>query len=126
MIWFSFSLRASRERLAATLFFFLRDQYLSSWETEDGDRGGEGGCRRHNQTGNRTAAYLLVVWNKDLLGLLYHGLRFQLLHRKLVLARVEELPPGHAGQNQVCGIWLEINVHLNGFWVNGGRSVALS
>lgn len=31
VIWFSFSLRASRERLAATLFFFLLDQYLSSW-----------------------------------------------------------------------------------------------
>lgn len=30
VIWFSFSRRASRERLAATLFFFLLDQYLSS------------------------------------------------------------------------------------------------
>lgn len=31
VIWFSFSRRASRERLAATLFFFLLDQYFSSW-----------------------------------------------------------------------------------------------
>lgn len=31
VIWFSFSRRASRERFAATLFFFLLDQYFSSW-----------------------------------------------------------------------------------------------
>lgn len=30
VIWFSFSRRASRERFAATLFFFLLDQYRSS------------------------------------------------------------------------------------------------
>lgn len=76
-------------------------------------------------TGNRTAGYLLVVWNKHLLGLLYHGLRFQLLLGKLVLARVEQLPAGNAGQDQVRGIGLEIDVHLNGLRVNGGRSVAL-
>lgn len=40
MIWFSFSLRASRERFAATLFFFLLDQYLSSWgESKEGKQG---------------------------------------------------------------------------------------
>lgn len=70
------------------------------------------------------AGYLLVVWNKDFLGLLDHWLRLQLLLRKLVLAWVEQLPPRHAGQDEVCGIWLEMNVHLNGFWVNGGWSVA--
>lgn len=34
VIWFSFSRRASRERFAATLFFFLLDQYLSSCRNE--------------------------------------------------------------------------------------------
>lgn len=75
-------------------------------------------------TDEGSTGYLLVVWNKDLLGLLDHWLRFQLLLRKLVLAWVEQLPPRHAGQDKVCGVWLEMNVHLNGFWVNGGWSVA--
>ena len=35
VIWFSFNLRASRERLAARLFFFLLCQYLSSWKREE-------------------------------------------------------------------------------------------
>lgn len=35
-IWFSFSLRASRERFAATLFFLRRAQYLSSWRKDGG------------------------------------------------------------------------------------------
>lgn len=33
-IWFSFSRRASRDLLAATLFFLRRAQYLSSWKAE--------------------------------------------------------------------------------------------
>lgn len=41
VIWFSFSLRASRERFAATLFFFLLDQYLSSWEKANEKQGEE-------------------------------------------------------------------------------------
>lgn len=39
VIWFSFSRRASRERFAATLFFFLLDQYLSSWEVANEKQG---------------------------------------------------------------------------------------
>lgn len=82
-------------------------------------------CLHIDSIDEGSTGYLLVVWNKDFLGLLDHRLRFQLLIRKPVLARVEQLPPRHAGQDEVCGIWLEINVHLNGFWVNGGWSVAL-
>lgn len=37
-IWFSFSLRASRERLAAMLFFLRRAQYLSSCSLVTGGR----------------------------------------------------------------------------------------
>lgn len=66
---------------------------------------------------------LLLIRNKHLFGLLDHRLRLQLLVRELVLARVEQLSPRHAGQDQVCGIRLEINVHLDGFWVNGGGCV---
>ena len=43
-IWFSFSRRASRDRLAATLFFLRRAQYRSSWRQEK---------RRDERTGQR-------------------------------------------------------------------------
>lgn len=81
-------------------------------------------CLTIDNTDDRTTGYLLVIWDKDFLGLLDHWLRFQLVFRKLVLAWVEQLPPRHTGQNKVRGIRLEIDVHLNGFWINGGRSVA--
>lgn len=71
-----------------------------------------------------TSAYLLFIRNKYFLGLLDHRLRFQLLLRELVFARVEQLSPWHTGQDQVCGIRLEIDVHFNGIWVDGGRCVA--
>lgn len=70
-------------------------------------------------------SYLLLIWNKHFLGLLDHRLRFQLLVRELVFARVEQLSPRHTGQDQVCRIWLKIDVHLDGFWVDGGRSVTI-
>lgn len=70
-------------------------------------------------------AYLLLIRNKHFLGLLDHRLRLQLLVRELVFARVEQLSSRHTGQDQVCGIRLEINIHLDGIWVDGGGSVAL-
>ena len=38
-IWFSFSRRASRDRLAATLFFLRRAQYRSSWRAQHNGSG---------------------------------------------------------------------------------------
>lgn len=68
--------------------------------------------------------YLLLVRDKHFLCLLDHGLRLQLLVRELVLTRVEQLSARHAGQHQVCGIWLEVDVHLYGVRVNGRWRVA--
>lgn len=70
-------------------------------------------------------AHLLLVRNKHLLCLLDHGLGFQLFIGELVFSGVEELSSRHARQYQVCGIGLEVDVHLNGVWVNGGRCVTL-
>lgn len=72
------------------------------------------------------SAYLLFLRNKDFLGLLDHRLRFELLVRELVFTRVEQLSPRHAGQDQVCGIRLEINIHLDGVWVDGGGCSTLA
>lgn len=62
--------------------------------------------------------YLLFIRDKHFLGFLDHGLGFQFLIREFVLARIEQLSAWNAGQNQVCGVRLEIDVHLNGIWVN--------
>lgn len=71
------------------------------------------------------SAYLLFIGNKHFLGLLDHRLWFQLVLWELVFARVEQLSPRHTGQDQVCGIRLEIDVHLDGIRVDGGRCVTL-
>lgn len=71
-------------------------------------------------------AYLLFVGNKYFLSLLDHRLRLQLLVGELVFARVEQLSTRHTGQDQVCGIRLEINVHLDGIWVDRGGCITLA
>lgn len=64
-------------------------------------------------------AYLLLIGDKDLLGLLDHGLGLQVLLCKLVLPRVEQLPAWHTGQNQVGGVGVEVHIHLHAVGVDG-------
>lgn len=42
-----------------------------------------------------------------------------------MLAGVEQLSPRHAGQNQVRGIRLEVDVHLDGIWIHRRGRVTL-
>lgn len=71
------------------------------------------------ETNIHRSSYLLLSGHKDLFGLLDHGLWFEVLVRELVFAWVEQLTPRHAGQHQVCGVRLEVDVHLNVLRVDG-------
>lgn len=83
-------------------------------------------CHPASRSGSSPLAYLLLLGHKDLLGLLDHGLRLQLLLAEAVLARVEQLPPGYAGQDQVCGVGVVVDIYLDLIGVDGiGRHSVL-
>lgn len=57
-------------------------------------------------------SYLLLIRDKDLLGLFDHGLGLQVLLSANLCFRVEELPAGHAGQDQVGRVRIEVHIYL--------------
>lgn len=69
--------------------------------------------------------YLCIIGNKHLLGLLDHGLGLQLVLGEAMLAGVEEFAPWDAGQDQVSGVRLVVDVHFDLFGIHRGRSDAV-
>lgn len=67
-------------------------------------------------------AYLLFVGYKHLPGLLNHRLWLEIIFRELVFARVKQFAPGHTRQDQICRIWLVVDLNLNFFRDDGLRS----
>ncbi len=71
-----------------------------------------------------TPNYLQVFRDEDLASFLDHGLRLQLLGRKLAFAGVEHLLARHAGQRQVGRVGLVSDGNLDGVWIDGAGSVS--
>lgn len=70
-------------------------------------------------------SYLLLIRDKDLLGLFDHGLGLQVFLGKLVLPRVEELPARHAGEDQVGRVGIEVHIYLHAVGVDGTGGLPL-
>lgn len=69
--------------------------------------------------------YLLLIRNKDFLGLFDHGLWLQVFLCKFVLPGVEKLPTWHTGKDQVGRVRIEVHINLHTVGVNGTWSLPL-